>query len=76
MCTIVSDRQMWCICLLKLVVAKFECKYNVCECNLVVVRHIVYVNVLAVIEQMCRVSQLECVCLVLFRPTDAMHLFA
>ena len=30
------------ICFLNLIVAKFECKYRVCVCSLVVVRHIIY----------------------------------
>ena len=30
------------ICLFNLTVAEFECKYRVCECILVVVRHIIY----------------------------------
>ena len=30
------------ICFFNLIVVKFECKYRVCVCSLVVVRHIVY----------------------------------
>ena len=30
------------ICFFNLVVAEFDCKYSVCACSLVVVRHIVY----------------------------------
>ena len=33
-------------------------------------------NVLSVIEQICLVLRLKCVCLRLFRSTDKMHLFA
>ena len=50
-------------------VAKFECKYRVCAC-IVVVRQLYIVNVLAVIEQMCRALVIKCVYLVLSRPTD------
>ena len=44
MCSFITIQTNRCgsSCLFNLVVAKFECKYPVCECSLVVVRHIVY----------------------------------
>ena len=58
-----ADRQMWAYLFFPLlfIVAKIECKYRVYECSLVRCGTLYIVNVLAVIEQMCRVVLFKCV---------------